>query len=494
MTDPRSITVQDQAKLSINKVFQLVRSGIKHRLLRSMLTMSVILLAVAFFMVTLSENVIINAVSTGVNHEIDVERSSIRLLNHLYTRPNSFAFSRKLSDIHKDDAALAEIAACTGKPLKHVTDVALHAHWEQEYFTFFKHMSVGNRKMLIGNKKGREIFKHLNDDAIFADFQKNLEPLRALKLPTAENEFQGLIKNHATYMTNLTGLLKAWKENIEKLSEETAKLRGETPLNNWLCDASDDQLQQWLNLLKSHNFSTENIDLSIVKKDMLRMRARNEVNEALLTPELKKEWQATFKVKEPLKLMMNRLGSEEVTPLINKYSKRPYTSEQLKGIADNVAHNQHLSVLESDLRKHTVKKSGSILSGRQTFLLIISFMVCMVGIANAMLMAITERFREIATMKCLGATDSFILIQFMMEAAMQGVFGGVLGMVIGFILGILKTSVSYGLYPFYYFPLAALIICALVSLLIGIFLAVLASLYPSWAASRMAPMEAMRIE
>ena len=295
-------------------------------------------------------------------------------------------------------------------------------------------------------------------------------------------------------MTNLTGLLKAWKENIEKLSEETAKLRGETPLNNWLCDASDDQLQQWLNLLKSHNFSTENIDLSIVKKDMLRMRARNEVNEALLTPELKKEWQATFKVKEPLKLMMNRLGSEEVTPLINKYSKRPYTSEQLKGIADNVAHNQHLSVLESDLRKHTVKKSGSILSGRQTFLLIISFMVCMVGIANAMLMAITERFREIATMKCLGATDSFILIQFMMEAAMQGVFGGVLGMVIGFILGILKTSVSYGLYPFYYFPLAALIICALVSLLIGIFLAVLASLYPSWAASRMAPMEAMRIE
>jgi ABC-type antimicrobial peptide transport system permease subunit len=82
----------------------------------------------------------------------------------------------------------------------------------------------------------------------------------------------------------------------------------------------------------------------------------------------------------------------------------------------------------------------------------------------------------------------------MMEAGIQGMAGGLLGMTVGFLLAILKTSFSYGLYPFTYFPLIAISVCALVSLLIGIILAIIASLYPSWAASRMAPMEAMRIE
>ena len=494
MTELKPIIVQDQAKLSFAKVAQLVRSGIKHRLLRSMLTMSVILLAVAFFMVTLSENVIINAVSNGVHDEIDTERNSIKLMNHLYTKPNSYAFSAKLNRLYTQDGDLKEIAATTKQSEEYVKQIAQQAYWEQSYFDFFRNMSVGNRKMLIGNKKGRAIFRHLKDEQVFGDFQKNLEPLRALKLPTKEKEFKGLIVNFDEYTSNLNTLLKAWNANIDHLSNETQTLTGGTDLNVWLCDAKSEGLNAWIDLLQKHHFTIESIDANIVQKDMLKLRARNDVTEALLTPELKKEWQAAYKVKEPLAEMMHRLGDKISTDLINKYANHNYNADELEAIATNVDYNKRLSALESDLSKHTAKKSGSVLSGRQTFLLFISFIVCMVGIANAMLMAITERFREIATMKCLGATDSFILIQFMMEAAMQGVVGGVLGMVIGFFLGILKTSFSYGLYPFFYFPLTALILCAVISLLIGIVLAVLASLYPSWAASRMAPMEAMRIE
>ena len=39
---------------------------------------------------------------------------------------------------------------------------------------------------------------------------------------------------------------------------------------------------------------------------------------------------------------------------------------------------------------------------KQTWLISLSLLVCVVGIANAMLMSVTERFREIGTMKCLG--------------------------------------------------------------------------------------------
>ena len=45
------------------------------------------------------------------------------------------------------------------------------------------------------------------------------------------------------------------------------------------------------------------------------------------------------------------------------------------------------------------------ISTKDIWLIIMSLIVCVVGIANSMLMAVTERFREIGTMKCLGALD-----------------------------------------------------------------------------------------
>ena len=48
-------------------------------------------------------------------------------------------------------------------------------------------------------------------------------------------------------------------------------------------------------------------------------------------------------------------------------------------------------------------------SPKQRWIVILSLMVCVVGIINAQLMAVTERFREIGTMKCLGALDRVVV-------------------------------------------------------------------------------------
>jgi putative ABC transport system permease protein len=48
-------------------------------------------------------------------------------------------------------------------------------------------------------------------------------------------------------------------------------------------------------------------------------------------------------------------------------------------------------------------------TAKQRWIIILSLLVCVVGIVNAQLMAVTERFREIGTMKCLGALDRFVL-------------------------------------------------------------------------------------
>ena len=59
-------------------------------------------------------------------------------------------------------------------------------------------------------------------------------------------------------------------------------------------------------------------------------------------------------------------------------------------------------------------------SAKQRWIVTLSLLVCIVGIINAQLMSVTERFREIGTMKCLGALDRFIVRLFVLEALMQG--------------------------------------------------------------------------
>jgi len=126
--------------------------------------------------------------------------------------------------------------------------------------------------------------------------------------------------------------------------------------------------------------------------------------------------------------------------------------------------------------------------------MVVSFVVCTVGIANAMLISVAERFREIATMKCLGAMDGFVMVLFVLEAAMFGLAGGVLGVALGLLLSLLKQFLSFGGYALTFFPTAQVALAVGAALFLGMIIATVAALYPSWVASRMAPMEAMRVE
>jgi len=139
-------------------------------------------------------------------------------------------------------------------------------------------------------------------------------------------------------------------------------------------------------------------------------------------------------------------------------------------------------------------ESGSAFSSRTIALISVSFMVCMVGIINAMLMSVADRFREIATMKCLGATDGFIMLNFMLESAVQGVVGGVIGALLGTVLGILRSGLAYGSMAISHLPGLSLLSAAAISFGLGVVLSVLAAVYPAFVAARLAPMEAMRIE
>ena len=133
-------------------------------------------------------------------------------------------------------------------------------------------------------------------------------------------------------------------------------------------------------------------------------------------------------------------------------------------------------------------------SAKQRWIVFLSLLVCVVGIINAQVMSVTERFREIGTLKCLGALDRYIVRLFVLEAAMQGLTGSLCGAVIGTICATGSALIRFGWDVLYFFPFQEITLTILASSGIGAFLSLIGVLYPALLAARMQPAEAMRAE
>lgn len=122
-----------------------------------------------------------------------------------------------------------------------------------------------------------------------------------------------------------------------------------------------------------------------------------------------------------------------------------------------------------------------------SFIAGISLLVGGIGVMNIMLVSITERTREIGTRKALGAKNSSIRFQFIIESMILCLIGGILGILAGFLLGAIAASIlGYSAAV----PVAAIIVAVGFSMVIGIFF----GYYPANKAARMDPIEALRYE
>jgi putative ABC transport system permease protein len=117
----------------------------------------------------------------------------------------------------------------------------------------------------------------------------------------------------------------------------------------------------------------------------------------------------------------------------------------------------------------------------------IALLVGGIGVMNIMLVAVTERTKEIGLRKALGAPRITVLLQFLIEAAVLTGVGGVLGIAGGAGVAQIVRLVS-GLPAFT--PLWAVFVAFFFSVLVGIFF----GLYPAIRASRLDPVEALRWE
>ena len=226
-----------------------------------------------------------------------------------------------------------------------------------------------------------------------------------------------------------------------------------------------------------------------------------------------------FKIKSNLKSIGNPVDDRIIYISIENFRKIfPEHKDRIDQIIVQVDENQDVKKIidsvykkldkhrniEDEKRDYNISTPEEILETLSSILNIItgfligiagiSLLVGGIGITNTMYTAVLERRKEIGILKSVGAKNSDILFIFSLESGILGLIGGIIGIVIGIILSktlefvavnLLSASILKVVIPYY------LIIGLLVfSFLIG----VLSGFWPSWKATRISPVEALRYE
>lgn len=110
-----------------------------------------------------------------------------------------------------------------------------------------------------------------------------------------------------------------------------------------------------------------------------------------------------------------------------------------------------------------------------------------IGLMNIMLVAVTERTKEIGLVKAIGGRQNNVRIQFLLEAIIISLLGALFGVILGVMLGNgFSIFLNTGFVVPWDWVLLGVVICSVVGLLAG--------LYPAFKASRLNPIEALRYE
>ena len=164
-------------------------------------------------------------------------------------------------------------------------------------------------------------------------------------------------------------------------------------------------------------------------------------------------------------------------------------------IALGIAFFSTLYLMDAFFKVYTQTEGGSLqVESYQYWLVVVSFTVSIVSITNSMLIAVYERYREIGTMKCLGALDQHILKLFLVESIILALIGGVSGFAVGLVGAIVACGFMIGFKFLLQVPISVFLYLLFGAISLSLILSTAATIYPAYRAAKLNPVEALRHE
>lgn len=198
----------------------------------------------------------------------------------------------------------------------------------------------------------------------------------------------------------------------------------------------------------------------------------------------------------PLKMYQSKIkGNKDISSILISITEGKYIEgaktditllmQERRAIKVGEADNFHIRDMEDLLS--TMTSTTKMLTYLLGSIAAISLLVGGIGIMNIMLVSVTERTREIGTRLAIGAMESEVLLQFLVEAVVLSMFGGIIGIVFGMFIGYIVVN-SMDL--LFIINKQIIMISFFFSTLIG----VVFGYFPARKAARLNPIEALRYE
>ena len=195
-----------------------------------------------------------------------------------------------------------------------------------------------------------------------------------------------------------------------------------------------------------------------------------------------------YSVFMPLHTAQKLLGFNESVSLIDvgalcKNCPVEVISKQIMEAVPGVKAAPVMQAVET--RMKTVEQTSSF----SLLLAAIILVVGCAGVMNTMLASVHERMKEIGIFMSLGADNSHLRRMFFWESVLLGLIGGIIGILVGILSSILfgslfiKVQISISEMPLYTIPLA---------IALSVLSCIAASLYPTWRASKIDPVKALK--
>ncbi len=451
--------IQNQAKLPLSQQAELVFDGMRHRFFRTLLTWTVVTLAVAFVCYVLAEQKLVDAADQHATSRLDHFTSIQRMASWIDQPTDARTLQRRTAQIPQGESSVDQAFLFGLLGLSDAQGRKFHSQasaWTRGE-AWFEALSLANRRVIFGTTQWPDAVMKFADPSALEQIKDAASdavvrlPQDAIALAPARSQY---VEELASHVRKLDARRQA----------AAATLQGR-PLLEWL--AQDGRTEAQVATL------FESLGIKLSSHQPL-------INQAKLYQQM---------------LAYSRLQAQTGSTTTGAAATTRPAGGASGGISEEAQSIYRQQTAADAMRLRILEGyPGRDQPNRTPWLVGTAFLVCLAGVSNAMLVSVLERFREIATMKCRGAMDGFIGMIFMAEASIIGLIGGLAGGILGILAAIARVAWALTSDGLATLSLPTLGVILLMGIACGWLLAVLSSIYPAIAAARMPPMAAMRVD